>query len=92
MEVPPAIEQCISGHQDVVVSVSGKPAQVAAFRTDAIKSYAGWTTSGIETQGDDSSLTLRGKPDTPYVAVATLQDSAKLRLMPLRINFLCDKR
>lgn len=69
MELPPAIEQCIPGHQDIVVSVSGKPAQIAAFRTDATKSYSGWTTSGVETRGDKSSLTLRGKPDTPYVAV-----------------------
>lgn len=92
MELPPAIEQCISGHQDVVVSVSGKPAQVAAFRTDAVKSYAGWKTSAAETRGDESSLTLRGKPDTPHVAVATLENSAKLRLMPLRVSFACSRR
>lgn len=91
MEFPPVIEQCVPGNQDVIVHVSGKPAQVAAFREDAARSFPGWTTTASETSNGQSVLTLRGKPDTPYFAVATLEDSAKLRLMTLRVSLTCDK-
>jgi len=88
---PVAVEQCAVPSQDVILSVSGKPEEIALFIKDVVSGGPVWRIIDDKASIASRSLVMRANATIPYAAVMAATDNARARLITARVTFAAPK-